>query len=92
MPASEWTVKQDMVWLKDYPAFLGEDHNGMFTDVPVIVLSVYSELTYVTFAKKCELASIPFQLQTKKRRLISMLTPGFLSKSSKPTPPSIWQS
>lgn len=89
MPASEWTVKQDMVWLKDYPASLGEDCKGMFTDVPAIVLSGYLELTHGTSAKKCELASIPFQLQMKKQRLISMLTPGFLSKSSKPTPPSI---
>lgn len=92
MPASERMVKQDTVWLKDYPASLGEDRNGTFTDVPAIVLSAYSELTYGTFVMKCELASIPFQLQTKKWRLISMLTPGFLSKSSKPTPPSIWQS
>lgn len=29
-------VKQEAVWLKDYPASLGEDRNGTTTDVPAI--------------------------------------------------------
>lgn len=64
--ASEHTMKQEAVRLKDYPASLCEDHNVTFTDVPVIVLSVFSDLRYLIFITKYELASVSFHLQKKK--------------------------